>query len=127
MAVLEKTRILPWQKKPTLPSTPKSETAASQNDHPPQESGGLPTKGPPNQTSNSSITSEETSAEVLESTDFTTSACTTEPPSGEIEREATKLSVTTTTDEITSTPGTPNTQGDKVVVVKPPTAAAYKM
>ena len=83
---------------------------------------------PPNQTSNSSTTSQETStAEVLESADLSTSVCTSETHSGEVKERETELSVMTAAGEPTSTPDTPSTQGDKVVVVKPPTAAAYKM
>ena len=84
--------------------------------------------GPPNQTSDSSTTSKETStAEVLESAGLSTSVCTTEPHSGEVKESVTKLSVTTAVGELTSTPDTPSTQADKVVIVRPPTAAAYKM
>lgn len=127
MAVLEKNKILPWQKKPTQLSAPKSNPTTIRNDHPlpPQEteepSEEPLTTRPPDQPSS---TTKEVPVELLESSDLTTSQ--TRPPSGITEKE-TELLVTAAANEATSSPDTPSTQGDKVVVVKPPTAAAYKM
>lgn len=129
VAVLEKNRMLPWQKKPTPLSAPKSNPTATQTDHPvtPQEATELPVLDPPAMDPpdlSSSTTKEDTPAEVLEPSDLTTNQI--EPPSVIRDGEA-EISVTGTTSDVTSTPDTPSIQGDKVVVVKPPSTAAYNM
>lgn len=129
VAVLEKNRMLPWQKKPTPLSAPKSNPTATKTDHPVtlQEATELPVMDPPAMDPpdlSSSTTKEDTPAEVLEPSDLTTNQI--EPPSVIREGEA-EISVTGTTSDVTSTPDTPSIQGDKVVVVKPPSTAAYNM
>ena len=119
MAVLEKNRIIPWQKKPTL--TPKSNTAAI-IDNPSQDvQAELVTVEP----SSSPTVKEETPAESLETSDLTTSQ--SKSPSIVTEEE---IPGTTAASEVPSNPEGQSSSlqgGDKVVVVKPPTAAAYKM
>ena len=109
MAVLEKSRILPWQKKPTPLSTPNSELDTSQ-----QLQGELQTTEPPDQPP--STVKEETPAELPPE------LTTRQSPSVVTEKGDAAI-----TSEIISTPEGENPQDDKVVVVKPPRAAAYKM
>ena len=120
MAVLEKSRILPWQKKPTLLPTPNSEAISSDTSQ--ELQGELQATESPDQSAK-----EETSTKMMDSPDLTTS----QSPSA-----VTVKGEDAITNETTSTPGGQNpggqnpggqNPGDQVVVVKPPTAAAYKM
>ena len=112
MAVLVKNRILPWQKKPTPIPTPNPEAIHSDTSQELQKE--LVTMEPPDQPPSTS--KEETPVELPETPDLTIS----QSPSAVAEKGA-------ITNETTSTPEGQNPQSDKVVVVKPPTAAAYKM
>lgn len=111
VAVLEKSRILPWQKKPTPLPTPNAEAIHSDTSQ--ELQGELKVMESPDQSAK-----EETPAELLETPDLTRS----QSPLGVTAKEDAAI-----TNETTSTPEGQNPQGDQVVVVKPPTAAAYKM
>ena len=121
MAVLEKSRILPWQKKPTSLSTPNSDPKAIHNDTSQELQGELLTMEPPDQSP--STAKEEMPTE--ETPDLPTSQSSSTLTDLEKGVEITDTAITS---EMTSAPEGQNLQGsDKVVVIKPPTAGAYKM
>jgi len=114
VAVLEKSKILPWQKKPTPLSVPSPNPTTDHFPAPQEPQAELP--GSPNQPS--PTTKEETPVELLDPPDL--SANQLQHPSPTKEKEAIEDDTDTTSNT------TPEASSDPIVV-KPPTAAAYNM
>ena len=110
VAVLEKHRILPWQKKPTSLSTPSASISDSTSQEVQEELTKIPSDQSP-----LTAKEEETQAELLETPNLTTTQSDSPPPATE-----SKAGMAETAEE-------QSPQDDKVVIIKPPTAATYKM
>ena len=114
MAVLEKHGMLPWQKKPTSLSTPSASISESTSQEVQEEPAKIPSDQSP-----STAKEEEAQAELSETPNLTTTQ--SDSPSLVTESKAGMA------ETVSSALEGQSPQDDKVVIVKPPTAATYKM